>query len=92
MNTPASSPCMQSGVDGRLRCPCCGSLTLTERGRFELCPACFWEDDGQDDSDADVVRGGPNGGLSLTAARENFRAYGACDERFISYVRPPRAV
>jgi hypothetical protein len=27
-------------------------------------PVCFWEDDGQDDHDADLVRGGPNGALS----------------------------
>ncbi len=28
-----------------------------------------WEDDGQDGHDADVVRGGPNGRLSLIVAR-----------------------
>jgi hypothetical protein len=42
-----------------------------ERGGFEICPVCFWEDDGQDDPDADVVLGGPNGQLSLTQARNN---------------------
>ena len=36
---------------------------------------CRWEDDGQDDPAADEVRGGPNGCLSLTNARENFAAY-----------------
>ena len=51
---------------------------------------CFWEDDEQDDEDADVVRGGPNGSLSLTAARETFVATGACDERSTEHVRPPR--
>ena len=49
------------------------SLTLSERGGFEICSVCWWEDDGQDDADADVVRGGPNGDLSLTQARKNFR-------------------
>src|SRR5260370_42491773 len=43
-----------------LRCPCCGCKTLGERGGFEICGVCCWEDDGQDDYDADVVRGGPN--------------------------------
>ena len=52
---------------------------------------CFWEDDGQDDRNADVVRGGPNGPLSLTAARQNYLRHGACDPRFLSNVRPPRA-
>jgi hypothetical protein len=33
---------------------------------------CYWCDDGQDDPDADVVRYGPNGSLSLTAARRLF--------------------
>ncbi|MFI5096110.1 MAG: CPCC family cysteine-rich protein [Candidatus Acidiferrales bacterium] len=37
------------------RCPCCRFKTLHGRGGFELCPICFWEDDGQDDHDADGV-------------------------------------
>ncbi|MGA4686539.1 CPCC family cysteine-rich protein [Micromonospora sp. AB353] len=53
-------------------CPCCRHPTLKGRGQFEICFACGWEDDGQDDEDADTVRGGPNGALSLTDAR---RAY-----------------
>ncbi len=73
-----------------LRCPCCGCKTLGERGGFEICEVCFWEDDGQDDHDADVVRGGPNGALSLTQARANYRRFGACDERSVGSVRPPR--
>ena len=40
---------------------------------------CFWEDDGQDDYDADVVRDGPNGALSLTEARAIYRRIGACE-------------
>ncbi|MFF1770132.1 CPCC family cysteine-rich protein [Streptomyces sp. NPDC058249] len=39
--------------------------------------------------DADRVRGGPNGRLSLTEARRNFHAMGACDERCIQFVRDP---
>lgn len=70
-----------------VRCLCCGSRTLTAPGVFELCPVCWWLDDGQDEVDADVVRGGPNGTLSLTAARANFLAYGASDPRFLGRVR-----
>jgi hypothetical protein len=55
-----------------------------------MCPVCFWEDDGQDDADADVIRGGPNGQLSLTEARANYIRFGASDERSMSSVRPPR--
>jgi hypothetical protein len=57
-------------------CPCCGYLTLDARGEHETCQVCFWEDDGQDDHDAAVVRGGPNKDLSLTWARNNFAAFG----------------
>jgi cysteine-rich CPCC protein len=74
-----------------VRCLCCGSRTLTTPGVFELCPVCWWQDDGQDEVDADVVRGGPNGILSLTAARANFLACGASDRRFLGRVRAPLA-
>ena len=29
----------------KLRCLCCGYRTIEVRGRFEICPICFWEDD-----------------------------------------------
>ncbi len=51
-----------------LRCPCCGCKTLQSRGNFQICQVCLWEDDGQDEDDADIIRGGPNGVLSLTQA------------------------
>ena len=59
-----------------LRCPCCSLPTIGERGWYEICTVCWWEDDGQDDSDADDVLGGPNKGYSLSAARENFKKHG----------------
>ena len=30
---------------GKFTCPCCGCLTLNERGAYDICPVCFWEDD-----------------------------------------------
>ena len=33
-------------------CPCCGHPTLTERGAYDICVECGWEDDGQDDRPA----------------------------------------
>ena len=86
---PRNYPVLRPRGDGPYACPCCGYVTLAERGGFEICPVCFWEDDGQDDPDADLVLGGPNGGLSLTLARGNFTAFGASDPRFGSHVRPP---
>lgn len=73
------------------RCPCCDLKTLERRGEFEICPVCFWEDDGQDDADADEVRGGQNGELSLTVARANYTRFGACCERHVRDVRRPNA-
>jgi len=59
----------------RYPCPCCGYPTLSERGGFEICELCRWEDDGQDDPHADEVWGGPNGRYSLSEARQNFKSY-----------------
>ena len=58
---------------------------------LELCQVCWWQDDGQDDTDADEVRGGVNGTLSLSEARRNFRSFGAADQRFVSHVRTAHA-
>lgn len=58
-------------------CPCCGHPTLAERGAYEICRQCGWEDDGQDDHDSSVVRGGPNGRLSLDAAGSEYEQSGA---------------
>ncbi len=70
-------------------CPCCGYPTLTARGSFDVCAVCYWEDDGQDSHDADRVRGGPNGDLSLSMARANFLAHGVCQIDMRQYVRLP---
>ncbi|SEG70923.1 Cysteine-rich CPCC [Actinacidiphila yanglinensis] len=57
---------------GLIPCPCCFQRTLEEQANFEICPECGWEDDGQDGADAHIVRGGPNGRLSLTQARLDY--------------------
>ena len=38
----------------------------------------------------DLVRGGPNGELSLSQARQHFRQCGASDPRYVLNVRSPR--
>ena len=73
----------------RVRCLCCGFKTLDIPDSLGLCPVCWWQDDGQDDSDADVVRGTVNGELSLAEARNNFQICGAAHQRFVSHVRKP---
>jgi hypothetical protein len=54
-----------------------------------LCPVCWWEDDGQDDTDAHEIRLTVNGHLSLTEARASYARCGAADPRFLRYVRGP---
>lgn len=60
-------------------CPCCGYRTLDERGQYDICVVCWWEDDGQDNQSADETRGGPNDGISLSRARANFLTHGIYD-------------
>jgi hypothetical protein len=75
---------------GPYACPCCTFWTLPQRGSYDICPVCFWEDDGQDDHDADAVRtGGPNGRISLTDARRNFAYLGASSAERAARVRAP---
>ena len=38
--------------NGFVVCPACGYPTLSQRGRFDNCPLCHWEDDGHDDPQA----------------------------------------
>ena len=46
----------------RYPCPCCGYLTLGDehRGGYEICPVCFWEDDGVQFHELDFVGGANN--------------------------------
>ncbi|MFD0260045.1 CPCC family cysteine-rich protein [Kitasatospora indigofera] len=87
MTSPTSST-DPSGHQG-YSCPSCGYLTLRARAMYEICQVCGWEDTGQGDEDADEYRGGPNR-VTLTEARENFRAIGASEERLLGQVRPPK--
>ena len=74
----------------RYACLCCGFFTLPREppGTFELCPVCFWEDCPMQAEDVDY-EGGANM-PSLRQARENFRAFGACEHEAVAQVRAPR--
>jgi hypothetical protein len=54
---------------------------------MDLCPVCWWEDDGQDSEDASEARFTVNGELSLSEARQYYQLCGAAHPRFIRYVR-----
>jgi Cysteine-rich CPCC len=69
-------------------CPCCGFRTLPGPSPSdEICKVCFWQDDFVDNHDTDVL--GPNH-VTLSVARENFRLFGAHEQRWVAHVRPPR--
>lgn len=88
------------------RCVCCNSLTIDVRGEFEICPVCFWEDDGyfalkngeiysyyQNISSIEGllnIPSGANNGLTLLEARKNFQAFGACELSMKKHVRAPK--
>jgi hypothetical protein len=57
-------------------CPCCGYRTIELRGHYDICPVCFWEDDGNNNPER---YSGPNH-QTLAEARENVLKHGACTE------------
>jgi hypothetical protein len=65
-----------------LECRCCEYLTIRERGVYEICPVCFWEDDGSQELDR---MSGPNH-MTLREARGNFSCFGACSENALRYI------
>ena len=58
----------EKGVD-LFTCPGCSYPTLLEKGLYEICSVCSWQDDGQGDIEADEIWGGANLDLSLTENR-----------------------
>lgn len=69
------------------RCPCCSARTLKIPDAMQLCPVCWWEDDGQDSDDAASIHATVNGELSLIEARRNYLHCGAAHPRFMRFVR-----
>lgn len=82
----------RKGGNGKYACPCCRHFTLDGRANYDICPVCYWEDDGQDDHDADEHHYfSPNHGFSLTEARQNYRDFGASERLMLRHVRLPHA-
>jgi len=71
----------------KYKCPCCDYYTLLEPRVDDICPVCFWHDDGEKLSDLDYPRG-PNS-VSLSQGRKNYIDFGACEEKVLPYVRLP---
>ncbi|ATQ76845.1 hypothetical protein CR152_21705 [Massilia violaceinigra] len=75
---------IEGDVEAMVACPCCGYRSLQERGAYDICHVCFWEDDGTTDSER---ISGPNH-MTLGEAQRNFRRIGAVTEAFRRYVLP----
>jgi len=69
-------------------CPCCGYKTLTNESEYEICPICFWQDDGNQLVCANSD-GGANFEVSLKQAQRNFEEFGACTKDMVKHVRKP---
>ena len=72
----------------KYKCPVCGYYTLDGfYGSYDICPVCFWEEDGLQ-FDEPLAGGGANGAC-LIRARINFHEFGAAEKRMLKNVRPP---
>lgn len=71
-------------------CPCCGHRVLDAMpGSYEICPVCFWEDDGVQFR-WPTMAGGANK-VSLIKAQGNYQHFGACPRRPATLRRSARA-
>ncbi len=60
-------------------CRCCGYLTLSRYGCYDICPVCDWEDDPTTIFEPGEPPGGPGPNhISLTEGRHNFAHEGIC--------------
>jgi Cysteine-rich CPCC len=73
------------GENGRFQCPCCRNFTLGEVGAYDICPVCFWEDDGTTGE-----HGFSPNGISLEEGRANYLKIGASQACHAERVRKPR--
>ena len=74
------------GRNGKFCCPCCQYFTLYECHMYEICPVCFWEDDGAINPED---FGGPNH-MTLGEGRETYKRVGSCNPERLIHCRPPR--
>ncbi|TKD13349.1 hypothetical protein E8A74_02045 [Polyangium fumosum] len=70
----------------REQCPCCGYVSLPERGMSLICLVCFWEDDAFIGNELDGYS--LCNKMTLRQARANFIEIGACDAEMLVHVLP----
>ena len=73
------------GANGKYKCPCCEFFTLDEYNIYDICPVCFWEDDG---AVMNEDFSGPNG-MTLAEGRAAYKEHGYVSDDISQYVRLP---
>lgn len=70
-------------------CPCCGYLKIDDSKEIitDICDVCVWQYDEAANEEPDRIIGANK--VSLNTARDNFKAFGAVEERFITMVCAP---
>ncbi|GEN74246.1 CPCC family cysteine-rich protein [Chryseobacterium lathyri] len=63
-------------------CPCCNYKTIKDKGNYEICKVCFWEDDGNDDKS----KYSQVNHMTLGEAKDNFKIKGAILDKFLKFV------
>ena len=73
----------------KYKCSCCEYYTLKimPNDTYEVCPVCFWTENSFQFKNPDSEKG--ENGISLNTARENFKKFGASQEKFMQYSREP---
>ncbi|MDF1836912.1 MAG: CPCC family cysteine-rich protein [Planctomycetota bacterium] len=70
--------------DQHNQCPCCDYYSLARRGAHDICPVCYWEDDGTNLDGLNQVSSANH--ITLFEARQNFNTFGASDQAALSLV------
>lgn len=58
------------------KCACCGAHTVKEK--YDICPFCGWEQDPSQERFPNETGANP---VSLSQAREYFKAFGRCEPK-----------
>ncbi len=70
-----------------VQCSCCDYFSLAERGKCQVCPVCFWEDDCMESSQPELDNSSDlNNDMTLRQARDNFKKFGVFDPKWESIV------
>ncbi|UWV47189.1 CPCC family cysteine-rich protein [Acetivibrio thermocellus] len=80
---------LSSEVTKKYPCPCCGYKTFISPppNTFDICPVCYWEDDGVQYAKPDYANGANK--ISLNEAKANFVKYGAILKEYSNKTRKP---